>query len=93
MAKKITSESTEEIKKLLTSDNLIIGTKRTIKLLKQGKISKVFMTSNCPAGVAQDIEHYAGIGSVEIVRMTQANDELGALCKKPYSISLLGVPK
>ena len=80
-----------EIKKLLGSEKLILGSKRTLKFLRQGKLSKIFITSNCPAAVARDIESHKG--DAEVIVLSQANEELGAICKKPFSISLAGVLK
>lgn len=82
-----------EIKKALKEGKAIIGTSRTIKNLKLGKVSKVFLTSNCPDDVKKDIKYYSKLAKVEVVRLKQPNDELGALCKKPFSISVLSIAK
>lgn len=90
MAKKIDSA---EIKKLMKSGNILIGTEKTIKSLKLGKIQKVLLSSNCPARVEKDISYYAGLGSVEFHKLDYQNDELGVICKKPFSISVLALLK
>jgi len=87
------SNSISEIKKALKEGKAIIGTERTLKNLKLGKVSKVFLTSNCPAGVKKDINYYSKLAKAEVVQLKQPNDELGALCKKPFSISVLSVAK
>ncbi len=84
MAKKIE----EEIKKLVASKNIIIGTEKAMKLIKSGKAKKVFVSSNCPEGIVNDIEHYSKISHFEVVKLRHPNDEVGALCKKPYHISV-----
>ena len=83
--------SSTEIKKMLKSSNVIIGTERTIKALKLGKLQKVLMSSNCPANVEKDINYYAGLGGGEVYKLEHSNEELSVICKKPYSISVLGV--
>lgn len=83
----------EEIKKAITEGKALIGTESTIKNLKLGKVGKIFLTSNCPDGVREQVEYYAKLGGVEIVQLSQPNDELGALCKKPYAISVLSFVK
>ncbi len=90
MAKKI---SASEIKKMLKSGNIIIGTERTIKNLKLGKVQKVLLSSNCPAGVEEDISYYAGLSGAEAHKLDYPNDELGTICKKPFSISVLALLK
>lgn len=82
-----------EIKKMLKSGSLVIGTERTIKALKLGKAQKVLMSSNCPANVEKDISYYAGLSGTEFQKLDYPNDELGVLCKKPFSVSVLSMLK
>ena len=82
-----------ELKKLLGTDKLIIGTERTIKLLKTGKLAKVFVSYNVAKQVKEDIEYYSGLSKTEIVETGKSNEELGVICKKPFTISVLGVAK
>ena len=90
MAKKINAA---EIKKILKSGNIIIGTDRTIKNLRNGKVEKVLISSNCPAKVEKDISYYAGLSGAEFHKLDFPNDELSVICKKPFSISVLAVLK
>ena len=90
MAKKIDSA---EIKKLMKSGNVIIGTEKTIKSLKLGRIQKVLLSANCPSKVEKDINYYAGLDNVEFHKLDYQNDELGVICKKPFSISVLALLK
>ena len=90
MAKTITST---EIKKLLKAKSLVIGTEKTLKSLKLGRIEKVILSSNCPDKVAEDLNYYAGLSNVETVKVHYPNEELGVICKKPFSISVLSILK
>ena len=90
MAKAVTST---EIKKLLKSNSLVIGTENTLKSLKLGKIDRVILSSNCPDKVAEDLGYYAGLSNAETVRVSYHNEELGVICKKPFSISVLSILK
>ncbi len=85
--------SVADLKKILKGENVIIGTQRTMKELKRGAIEKVFLTSNCPSSVEQDIDHYTKIGSVEKIKIPIPNSELGVICKKPFSISVVSLLK
>ena len=82
-----------EIKKFIKSKSLIIGTDKTIKGLKLGKIEKVIISSNCPKAVVNNISYYAGLSKAETVKANYPNDELGVICKKPFSISVLSIVK
>ena len=90
MGKKITSA---EIKKIVKSGNILLGTQRTVKGLRLGKVEKVLVSSNCPARVEKDLNYYAGLSGAEIHKLEYPNDELGIICKKPFSISVLAVVK
>ena len=90
MAKSITST---EIKKLLKSKSLVIGTENTLKRLKLGKIDRIILSSNCPDKVAENLSYYAGLSNVETVKVAYPNEELGVICQKPFSIAVLSILK
>jgi len=79
----------EDIKKKIKEGNVIIGTSRTMKALKLGKAEKVFLTSNCSDDVKEDIEYYGKLSKVKVIKLKQPSTELGVICKKPFSISVL----
>ena len=83
----------DEVKKMVAEEKAVIGTTEVLKGLKNNTIEKVFLSINCPLGVKQDINHYAGIAHAEVVALQQPNDELGVVCKKQFSISVLGLRK
>ena len=82
-----------EINKMMKSSNIVIGTERTIKNLRLGKVQKVLLSSNCPINVEKDISYYAGLSGTEFHKLDCPNDELGVICKKPFSISVLAFLK
>ena len=83
----------DDIKKRVKEKKIIIGTKRTVKALKLGKVEKIFLTSNCPDDVKEDIGYYAKLGKTRIVKLKQPSGELGTICKKPFPISVLSFQK
>jgi len=85
--------SIAEVKKIVKEGKALVGTDNVMKELKLGKLSKVFVTANCPAKVKEDIKHYAKLAKTEVVQLKVPNDELGVVCKKPFSISVLGLRK
>ena len=89
MAKKV-DVTIDEIKRLLKSKKLIIGTERTAKELKLGKLVKVYLSKNSPKSVRADLSHYGKLSSIEVVNLKYSNEEIGEICKKPFSISVLG---
>lgn len=82
-----------EIKKMLKSGTMVIGTERTVKNLKLGRVQKVMVSSNCPAGVEKEISYYSTLSGAEVHKLDYPNDELSVICKKPFSISVLAMLK
>lgn len=85
--------SINDIKKAIEEKKAIVGTERVIKMIKKGELIKVYLSVNCPAEVKESIEYYAKLSKTEVIKLKVPNDELGTLCKKPYSISVLGIVK
>jgi len=83
--------SVDEIKKLLKSKVLIIGADRVLKALKKNELAKVFLASNTHDALLKDIEYYASLAKVEVEKLDIPNDELGVVCKKPFSIAAIGL--
>jgi large subunit ribosomal protein L30e len=88
-----TDKDISEIRKLLKSKGIIIGTDKALTNLKLGKIKKVYLSSNCSQETAESIKRYSKLGGAEVILLKYPNDELGILCKKPFSISVLSVAK
>jgi len=82
-----------EIKKLIKAKDLVIGKERTLKNLKLGRVEKVIISSNCAENVVNDLNYYAGLDKTETIKVNYLNDELGVICKKPFSISVLSILK
>ena len=80
-----------EIRKLLGTDKLIIGTDRVMKLLRSGGVQKVLVASNCSEDILGDLQHYAKLNGAELVQLEVPNEELGVFCKKPFNIMVLGI--
>lgn len=82
-----------EIKNNLKNKRLVLGTKLTVKQLKRGNVAKVFLSSNCPEPVRKDIAHYSQLGSIALEQLDIPNSDLGTICKKPFSVSVVGLLK
>ncbi|MDP2750727.1 MAG: ribosomal L7Ae/L30e/S12e/Gadd45 family protein [Nanoarchaeota archaeon] len=86
-------DSVAQIKKAMEEKKLVIGTKETIKMVKYGKVSQVFLSENCPEEAKEDIHHLCGVGKVLVTDLSLPNTELGITCKKPFSISVVSIRK
>lgn len=79
-----------DIRALIKDGSLTIGSNKTVEGVKAGKVSKVYLSKNCPASVREEILHLDGISKIEIVDLQYPGSELGILSKKPYAINVLG---
>ena len=50
----------------------------------------VYLASNCPQVVKEDVKHYANLYNIKVIEAKENNEELGVICKKHFSISVLG---
>ena len=83
----------EEIRKHLSTKKLLIGRDETLKNIRKGLVSKVYLASNAPLDLVKDLSRYARLSGFDIFETGIRNDELGAVCKKPFHIAVLGVLK
>ena len=91
--KKLVDEVVIEIRDNLKRNRAILGSERVLKNLKQGKISKVLLSINCRDDIKKDLEHFKSVSNFEIVNLKYKNEELGVVCKKPYTVSMIGFLK
>ena len=87
------TDNAAEIRKLLADKRLVYGTGQAMKMVRQGKLAKVYLSSNCPPGVSEDLKRHCAMAGIECQELQVSNEELGVWCKKPFAISVLGVLK
>ena len=81
----------KDVRAALKEKTAVIGLERTMKLLRQGKIKKIFLAANTSAQAKDDIRHYSSLTKAAVEELELTNEELGTLCKRPFSISVIGV--
>lgn len=79
----------EELRSALKEKTLTFGTERTLKSLKLGKAKAVFVASNCPKKIREQVSYYAGISGAKVVEIELPDKEIGLVCKKPFAVSVL----
>ncbi|MBS3113157.1 ribosomal L7Ae/L30e/S12e/Gadd45 family protein [Candidatus Woesearchaeota archaeon] len=86
-----TNDEISKIKKALEEKRLIIGTERVLKSLKLSRLVEVFITSNSIPEVKDQINHFANLQKVTVTSLSMDNEELGVICKKPFSVNVVGI--
>ncbi len=77
--------SLPKLKKALKEKKIVYGVERTMKNLKLGKTTAIFLAKNCPEDLKKKIKKY----SVEIIEMNEPSDELALICKRPHMIAVM----
>ena len=75
------------IRRVLKTGGYRLGSKSTIKALKNGEAKAVIVAANCPEDVLEEIKKY----DVKILTYSGTNMELGAFCGKPFSVAVMAV--
>jgi len=83
----------EKLKKDLldNSKKLVYGTERNLKLLKNERLKTIYIANNCIENVREEIKRCNG--KAEVIELDAANEEIRIVCKKPFSISVIGLIK
>jgi large subunit ribosomal protein L30e len=89
--KKAESTLPAEIKKLFEQGKLVLGEERTMRMVKNGTAKKVYLSTTVKVDLKQDVERYASIAKIDVVEVPMTADEIGALCRKQFGVSILSV--
>ncbi|MEM1645236.1 MAG: 50S ribosomal protein L30e [Ignisphaera sp.] len=79
------------LKFVVRTGKVVIGAKKTLKMIKHGKVRYVVMAVNVPEDLKQDVEYYAKISEVKIVRFPGTNKDLGTIVGKPFGVAVMGI--
>lgn len=70
---------------------VVLGSKRTRKLVLHGKAKLVVLAANAPPDVKRDIQYYAKLSGIPVYVFNGTNMELGTLVGKPFSVAALAI--
>lgn len=89
--KQVVDDIAEMLKAKAQKKEVIVGLATVVKGLQQGKLVKVFLASNSPAKMKEDLVRYATLAHIPVHELSQNNEELGVLCKKNFMVSVVGL--
>lgn len=81
--------SVEQLKKALKEEKCTFGLNETLKNIKLGKAKNVFLAQDCKAAEREKILHYKKLAPLNIINLDIKGNEVGALSKKQFSVSVL----
>ena len=73
------------------SGKYVLGTKSTLRTIRDGKGKLVIISSNCPPLERAKIEYYAVLGKVQVVHFAGTNVDLGTACGRYFPVSVLSI--
>lgn len=79
----------EELQEAAENGSLVIGTEETLKDMES--LDKVIMASNVPRDVEEEVGDAAEDAGVEVEKAGVDNRQIGSLCMKPFSTSVVGI--
>jgi ribosomal protein L30E len=80
-----TSNILKELEKSIQDKKLKVGSKATIRALKQGNAVKVVYANNIPTKIKADIEYYSKLANVPAIEFSGNSKDLGVKCKRTHS--------
>lgn len=82
-----------DIRSLHEKKRLLLGWTQTRKALARGLIARVYLASNASADTKADAAHLAPLAGASLIELEWPNEEIGATCRKPFPVSVIGVLK
>lgn len=83
--------NTQEIRKLLEQDKLIIGYNEVRQAVADKTARNVYIANNAEEQRSLAMSDYCSMSSLDVEILDIRNDQLGSVCRKPFSISFLAV--
>ena len=79
------------IRVAVDTGKVYLGRKRTLGAVRNKEVKLVVVANNCPQDVKGDLLRYAELAGIPVYEYPGTSLELGAVCGKPYVVSMLGV--
>lgn len=81
----------KELVNALKTGRVILGSRKTLKLVKLGKAKAVIVAENAPPEIRDDIIYYARLSNIPVYVYPGTSLELGAVCGKPFTVASLAI--
>ncbi len=81
----------KELVNALKTGKVILGSRKTLKLVKLGKAKAVIVAENAPPEIRDDIIYYARLSNIPVYVYPGTSLELGAVCGKPFTVASLAI--
>jgi len=83
----------EKIVEALKEKKLLIGAKVVQQNLMTHSVKEIFLSANCSEQMRNKIKLQAEIAKIPVTELAQTSEEIGAVCKKPFAITVAAIRK
>ncbi len=80
-----------ELKAAAKSGKIVLGARRSIKLLLRNAVKGVVISDNAPADVRKTVENLAALNKVPVHTYKGTSVELGSVIGKPFRVSVIAI--
>ena len=77
----------------LKEKKVVIGYKQVLRQIKIGNPKIIVYANNLPKEKLEELEHNTKIGNIKTYKFSKDSIELGLVCKKPFSVSVLAIKR
>jgi len=79
------------IRVAVDTGKVYLGKEETLSAVRNKEAKLVVVASNCPPDAKSDLMRYAELAGIPVYEYPGTSLELGAVCGKPYVVSMLAV--
>ena len=80
-----------ELRTTIRTGKVILGYKRSIKLIKLGMPKLIILAANAPKEIREDVERYTKLANIPLYVFQGTSLDLGAICNKPFMVSVISI--
>ncbi|MUN28666.1 50S ribosomal protein L30e [Sulfuracidifex metallicus] len=80
-----------ELKVLLKTGKVVLGSRNCIKMLKTGKLKMIIIASTLREDIKDDIIYLAKVSGIPFYEYAGSGWDLGTLTGRPFIVSAIGV--
>lgn len=80
-----------EIKVVMKTGELVLGSRETVKAVAHGRGKLVIVARNCPLNLRDLILHYAKLSNIPVYMCTLTSRELGDACGRRFMVSAVTI--
>ncbi|RLG81714.1 MAG: 50S ribosomal protein L30e [Thermoprotei archaeon] len=85
------TDITRALQMAIKTGQVILGTRRTKKMVLHGKAKLVIVAANAPPEVKIDLKYYAKLSNIPVYIFPGTNIELGTLAGKPFGAAVMAI--